>query len=632
MIGKKSKILLIILIFVLTFNFCSPTVMAGEGMVGIELNNPSSTPGAGKDVGSVGAAGVLSGVLDFAGGLVFYIPKMIAYYFGKALLLLADGVAGEGKDVTPETILFNEIPVTNINFFDQNSGAEVPFVKQLKTSIASWYYVMRTIAIVASLCVLLYIAIRMATSTVASDKAEYKRMLTDWLVGFALIFVLHYIIILVINGNNLIVETLKEAMGSGNGSQLTNYVELMENQVVKVSEFSHAMGAIIVYLILVVITIAFLLMYIKRMIVVAFLIIIAPLITITYSIDKVGDNKSQALDTWLKEFVWTVLIQPFHCVIYVVFVSVSLDSLSEGSLSSSVLAIMCMIFILQAEDIIKKIFGIQADNIGKMSGSFAMAAGGALVASKFAKNTGKAAAVKGGKAVSSIASKMPKTQDGKGVGIGETREGSPSMTQRIANTIASPKVQASMKKLNDFMDNNKFGPAMKTTGRVLGSYAKASYTTGTTMAGAAMSLPTAKGLGDVVEGGLAGYAAGKTVKWAAKKATVDVIESGRTRNAVNNLNESFKQMQEQNKFTNAEMKEKAKAYLKLDLDSETAKTQLSEVERLFAYNLQVMKHQLEKVGDDAGYDSVMSKIKFKNMEAEGNNQANNQTNSNINNA
>ncbi len=48
---------------------------------------------------------------------------------------------------------------------------------------------------------------------------------------------------------------------------------------------------------------------------------------------------------------------------------------------------MCMVFILQAEDIVKKIFGIQADNIGKMSSSMAMAAGGALVASKFAKKS-----------------------------------------------------------------------------------------------------------------------------------------------------------------------------------------------------------------------------------------------------
>ena len=31
---------------------------------------------------------------------------------------------------------------------------------------------------------------------------------------------------------------------------------------------------------------------------------ISPLISITYSIDKIGDGKSQALNTWLKEFIY----------------------------------------------------------------------------------------------------------------------------------------------------------------------------------------------------------------------------------------------------------------------------------------------------------------------------------------
>ena len=56
-------------------------------------------------------------------------------------------------------------------------------------------------------------------------------------------------------------------------------------------------------------------MYIKRMLTVGFLIVIAPLITITYSIDKMGDGKSQALNAWLKEFIYNVLIQTFHCII-----------------------------------------------------------------------------------------------------------------------------------------------------------------------------------------------------------------------------------------------------------------------------------------------------------------------------
>ena len=46
------------------------------------------------------------------------------------------------------------------------------------------------------LCVLIYVGIRMAISTVASDKAAYKKMLVDWACSLALIFLLQYIILL----------------------------------------------------------------------------------------------------------------------------------------------------------------------------------------------------------------------------------------------------------------------------------------------------------------------------------------------------------------------------------------------------------------------------------------------------
>ena len=52
----------------------------------------------------------------------------------------------------------------------------------------------------------------MAISTVASDQAKYKKMITDWLVSFALVFLLHYIIILVLNVNNGLVELFKGIM------------------------------------------------------------------------------------------------------------------------------------------------------------------------------------------------------------------------------------------------------------------------------------------------------------------------------------------------------------------------------------------------------------------------------------
>ena len=100
---------------------------------------------------------------------------------------------------------------------------------------------------------------------------------------------------------------------------------------------------------------------------VGFLLVISPLITVTYAIDKMGDGKAQALGNWLKEYIYTILIQPFHCIIYFTFVSTAFKLVvkqaeadySYNALSAGILAILCIKFINDAEKIVKKIFGIQ---------------------------------------------------------------------------------------------------------------------------------------------------------------------------------------------------------------------------------------------------------------------------------
>ena len=52
---------------------------------------------------------------------------------------------------------------------------------------------------------------------------------------------------------------------------------------------------------------------------IVFLILVAPITAITYPIDKISDGKAQAFNMWLQEFLYEVIIQPFHLLIYVVF-------------------------------------------------------------------------------------------------------------------------------------------------------------------------------------------------------------------------------------------------------------------------------------------------------------------------
>lgn len=74
---------------------------------------------------------------------------------------------------------------------------------------------------------------------------------------------------------------------------------------------------------------------------------------------------------WFKEYVFNVLIQPFHMILYTILVGGALE-LAHTSLIYSVVAIY---FLIPAEKLLRKFFGF--DNAGTLSaaGSFA---GGAV--------------------------------------------------------------------------------------------------------------------------------------------------------------------------------------------------------------------------------------------------------------
>ena len=323
-----------------------------------------------KTGSAIGTAG------DFLVGLALYIPKAMAMGLASLLRVLVYGITSIGSSGdgigSVDAIIFNEAEITSIDFFDTSSNGTV---NKIRENISIWYYVFRNLSIVILLGILLYVGIRMAMSTVASDEAKYKKMFKDWVVSLALVFVLQYIMIFTIGVNNVLVDVLNDARNnvqtSEAGKQYDNALDQIAAQAWHV-DFTVGVSSTLVYIILVGMTILFLIMYIKRMLTIGFLIVISPLITITYSIDKMGDGKSQALNAWLKEFVFNVLIQPFHCIIYLIFASTAINLLTEQqTLAAAVLSICMILFIFKGEKIVREIFNFRASSLGEAIGGAA---------------------------------------------------------------------------------------------------------------------------------------------------------------------------------------------------------------------------------------------------------------------
>ena len=321
-------------------------------------------------------------------GILLLGAKLGILFIGRVISLILGFFTDNGASLSVQDIIFNKVKITDINFFDID-GADGT-IKIIRGNVAAWYVGVRNLASVVLVIILIYVGIRMAISTIAEEKAKYKKMLIDWFTSMCLLFVLHFIIILTIQLNNTLVGAIGDASSTGDIAK-----QFLDNALNNVY-LTKGMGNAICYLLLEAITFGFLIAYIKRMITIAFLIIIAPLVTITYSIDRMGDGSSQALNTWFKEFAYNILIQPFHCIAFLALCSTAVDLGKDADLGSATLAICLLAFLAKsAEDIVKRIFGFQAQS---MASPVAAAALGYTLAQNTAKFTQKLRSSANGKA------------------------------------------------------------------------------------------------------------------------------------------------------------------------------------------------------------------------------------------
>ena len=282
---------------------------------------------------------------------------------------------------------------------------------EIKDTVGKWYYTLRNLAVISLMIILIYVGIRILISSVASEKAKYKQMLIDWFVAMCLVFVMQYIMIFANNFTEKIVDLLanvsaqnlhtvivndpktelvngvKEAgldsYVSSNGS-LNVTTNLMGKARMLAQEQSGTplyIGYAICFLVLVFYTWFFCFIYAKRLLYIVFLTIIAPLVAISYPLDKMGDGKSQAFDLWLKEYIFNLLIQPFHLLLYTVLISSAFDLAGNN-------IIYCLIaigFMTPAEKFLRKMFGFdKTTTAGFLSG-----AAGAAVAMSAVQSIGK---------------------------------------------------------------------------------------------------------------------------------------------------------------------------------------------------------------------------------------------------
>ena len=273
----------------------------------------------------------------------------------------------------------------------------------LQGNISTWYSALRTIALVGLLSVLVYIGIKIILSSAsAQNKAKYKNMLTDWIVAICILFILHYIMAFMLNITGSLNQIMKNSATSITDAgyvtdDLMNSVRESVGDIEQNSTGQMA-GYTVMYLALVILTGMFTIQYLKRVVFMAFLTMIAPLIALTYPLDKIKDGKAQAFSYWLREYIFNCLIQPVHFLLYTIFITNAITFAKQNILYS----VVTLAFFVPAEKIIKEMFGMKSNS---SLGILGAAAGGAFMMSmlnKIKSKSPKDDEAGGGKAPSGV--------------------------------------------------------------------------------------------------------------------------------------------------------------------------------------------------------------------------------------
>jgi len=303
---------------------------------------------------------------------------------------------GDTAAVDIDSILFNHYPDTIVNFFDNaksNTDAASQIVERFRDGINRWYDVFKAIAVAGYLVILLYLGVKILLKTSGKSQAQYKELFMYWIVGVVILTFFPYVIKYAIDLNNFIVQMIEDSktevlnvsnyrasvdmsdfslpiimldeeeykgfaamMDKNPYAGSNSYMALMASR----AESSERLVDAVVYLIMVWQFIMIVIIYYKRVFMIAFLIVIFPWVALSYAIDKIGDGKSQAFNTWTKEIMANIFVQSIHALVYVFVIGATYTS---GTYSGDwLLTIMGISFLFQGEQILKKIIGLNGDS------------------------------------------------------------------------------------------------------------------------------------------------------------------------------------------------------------------------------------------------------------------------------
>ncbi len=226
----KYKLIAIIFLILLVFPIFSSNIQAAinEGYFSrYSFTGNENVDDAAKD----------SNVLDMLAIFVYSVAGLVENIVGGAFRSLT----GTNDFPWADRILFNSVPLLDVNFFNPHDNSLFSQNNDiLGTIVRNTYFTILSIAVAFLGIIVAIAAIRMAISSLASEKAKYKEALTKWLFSIVMLFLIHNLMAFVFFVNekmvevasSLVTDTLDKTNLLENIENLENYVGIDEEETV----------------------------------------------------------------------------------------------------------------------------------------------------------------------------------------------------------------------------------------------------------------------------------------------------------------------------------------------------------------------------------------------------------------
>ena len=243
------------------------------------------------------------------------------------------------KIYTIEDLFFNRIPLLDANFFSETAGGkeinEGSTIDIIRKVVKLWYISFRNVAIVVIAIVIIFAGVKMAISTVAQDKANYKNMLVNWTKAMVIVLLMHIFMYAIQYFNARMLEILQDSLENKYGAEVDpdtgqpigNTGQVYNTIVKRAFDVRYKVGipGAIMYLVLTIYFLRFCFIYVRRYAGLMILTILAPLVAIKHAVLSLKGKSSNEFGKWLGDYTTTTFLQSIHALVFLTLITTAID-------------------------------------------------------------------------------------------------------------------------------------------------------------------------------------------------------------------------------------------------------------------------------------------------------------------